>query len=40
MNDNGLRVAVVPVTNPDEGLGVNSLVQLETLAKKFAHSLE
>ncbi len=40
MNDNGLRVAVVPVTNPDEGLGVNSLVQLETLTKKYADSLK
>ncbi|MFQ6007960.1 MAG: NTP transferase domain-containing protein [Candidatus Zixiibacteriota bacterium] len=40
MNDKGLRVAVVPVENPDEGLGVNSLGQLEVLAQKFAHSLK
>ena len=35
MNNSGLLVAVVPVGNPDEGLGVNSLQQLRSLAKKF-----
>ena len=35
MNNKGLRVSVTPALNPDEVLGVNSLDQLEELAKKF-----
>jgi len=38
MRNNGLRVAVVTAENPDEVLGVNSVEQLELLAKKFAYS--
>jgi bifunctional UDP-N-acetylglucosamine pyrophosphorylase/glucosamine-1-phosphate N-acetyltransferase len=37
MRNNGLRVAVVTAENPDEVLGVNSIEQLEFLAKKFAY---
>ncbi|MCK4462100.1 MAG: NTP transferase domain-containing protein [candidate division Zixibacteria bacterium] len=36
MHDRGLKVAVVTTSNPDEGLGVNSIDQLEELARKFA----
>ncbi|MEW6412583.1 MAG: NTP transferase domain-containing protein [Candidatus Zixiibacteriota bacterium] len=35
MYNRGLRVSVMAVDNPDEGLGVNSADQLEELAKKF-----
>ena len=38
MRNNGLRVAVVTAENPDEVLGVNSIEQLELLAKKFDYS--
>lgn len=38
MRNNGLRVAVVTAENPDEVMGVNSVEQLELLAKKFAYS--
>lgn len=39
MHDNGLRVSVVTAGNPDEVLGVNSLEQLDFLAKKFARAI-
>ena len=35
MYNRGLRVSVMATDNPDEGMGVNSVEQLEELAKKF-----
>jgi len=37
MRDCGLRVSVVAADNPDEVLGVNSIEQLDALARKFPH---
>jgi len=36
LHGRGLKVAVVTTRDPDEGLGVNSLDQLDALARKFA----
>lgn len=36
---NKMRVSVTPLDDPDEGLGVNSVEQLEALAKKFANRI-
>lgn len=36
LHSKGLRVAIVPVENPDEVMGVNSVEQLTELAEKFS----
>lgn len=40
MRNNELAVSVVPVDNPDEVRGVNSVEQLDYLAEKFAERLK
>lgn len=39
LHNKGLRVAVVPAENPDEVIGVNSIEQLNELARKFSFAI-